>query len=417
MTTLIEPRVLLAAKEFLLPGENTPGYAVVDSQFGVENWGSTPVPRAVRRSLRPINTLQLRGGQPDALIAPPTPEAYRGHATDGESSLPVAVVEAKGVTASGQGHDRNATRVAITQAHSHLGETNVGYAAVPRVLIRDEDRSLARELNIGLLSVEEGTVELIESPRLVGTDETPAVRTIRFHGAVGGAPVENFTKNHPKNALGYAIAVAHENHTDSVFKRYVIRSVGDACRDATALGLVTSGVNGTVLTPTGRETVRTIAYHHGSLDSALEAIDAQTRSRTRLIDALPVMGTVARQAILGYPPTHVLIDTLRALADEGTDQPSLSTVARAIARERPDFALDLFVSPVAHSRERILTGNDDQPLDLEAFESGAVYSTHTTFQYKAILYHCGLLTERGHDKKSTLDPTTDVWALETPLNR
>ena len=239
--------------------------------------------------------------------------------------------------------------------------------------------------------------------------------TVRFHGSLGGIPVENFTKNHPKNALGYALAVQHDGETESIFEQRVIKSVRDARRDATALGLVSQGGAAEMLTPTGREVVRTIAYHYGGVDSALTEIETLTGSSTRFIDVLPVMGTLARQSLLAYSPTQVLVDTLRGLAQDGELAPSLATVAKAVASKRPGFALDLFVSPETESRERVLTGDETAPLDIDEFDHGTVYSTHTTFQYKAMLYHCGLLTERGNDTNSELDPTEAVWALETPL--
>jgi hypothetical protein len=51
---------------------------------------------------------------------------------------------------------------------------------------------------------------------------------------------------------------------------------------------------------------------------------------------------------------------------------------------------------------------------MRGFENGMVYWTHTTFQYKAMLYHAGILTTRGNDTKSELDLTSAVWALEDP---
>jgi hypothetical protein len=416
MAALVEPRVLLAAKEYLLPDGAMPGYAVVDAQFQVDSWGKTSIPGEVREGLRPINTLRMAAGYPDALVAPPRPDAYREATDRSEHSLPVAVVEAKGLHSDPDGSvDRNATRIGITQAHAHLGETNVGYAAVPSTLVRPEDRALARELNVGLLAVDGDRVELLERPRLVGTDATPTIETVRFHGSLGGSPVENFTKNHPKNALGYALAIQHGDDPGAVFERYVIRSVEDARRDAIALGLVSGEPQGDTLTPTGCEVVRTIAYHYDGTTPALKAIDSQTGSSARFIDELPVMGTLARQTLLTYPPTQVLIDVLRELAADGVLTPTLAELAKAVARKRPDFALDLFVSTEADARDRVLSEDQDGTLELDAFDVGTVYSTHTTFQYKAMLFHCGLLTERGHDKKSELDPTRAIWALETPL--
>ncbi|WP_435320278.1 hypothetical protein [Haloarchaeobius sp. TZWSO28] len=45
---------------------------------------------------------------------------------------------------------------------------------------------------------------------------------------------------------------------------------------------------------------------------------------------------------------------------------------------------------------------------------GSVYQSGTTFQLKAMLYHAGIVTERGTEPGS-LDPETDVWALVNPI--
>jgi hypothetical protein len=42
-----------------------------------------------------------------------------------------------------------------------------------------------------------------------------------------------------------------------------------------------------------------------------------------------------------------------------------------------------------------------------------VYHAPTVFQLKAMLYHVGLLTERGSEP-NRLDPTADIWQLRHP---
>lgn len=353
---LLEPIVLAQAKEHLTPNVET-GYAVVDAQFRQSKWGSEIITEDLRRRLRPINSLPMGNGHPDALIAPPRSDAYREPAGDDVDSIPLAVVEAKGETVNS---DRNAGRVAITQAHGHLEEANLGYAALPQSIVTEREHALARELNIGLLLVDESGVELVERPRMVGSETSETTDTIRFHAKLGGVAVESLKKNHPKNAIGYALTVQLSNDPDETFKEYVIQSVADSRLDATALGLVGEGFNRRQLTALGREAVRTVAYHHDGIVAALEAIREQRGTSARFIDELPVMGTVARQVLLTYPPTQVLINTLSDLAKEGYSEPSLARVAKTIAREKPDFALDLFVSPI--DRDDILDGaeNHDQ---------------------------------------------------------
>jgi DNA-binding LacI/PurR family transcriptional regulator len=148
------------------------------------------------------------------------------------------------------------------------------------------------------------------------------------------------------------------------------------------------------------------------VNSALAAINDQSGRAARFIDVLPIMGVLTRQAITEYQPTTILLDTLDALADQGDTCPSLATVAKTIAQRRPTFALQFFVAPEDRDDVR---ENDSGELNLEKFADGMIYSTHTTFQYKAMLYHTGILTTRGNDTKAELDPTSAVWALEDPL--
>lgn len=408
-TPLIEPTVLAAAKEFLTRDVEQ-GYAVVDAQFGRQTWGCERIPKTIRRQLEPINSLSMGNGYPDALIAPPRSDTYHVSGDGETDQIPLAVVEAKGETDS---TNRKGGQVAITQAHSHLDETNVAYAALPRSNITNRERSLARELNIGLIAVRKDGVNLLERPRLVGGKSSSTTDTIRFHARLGSSAIESLKKNHPKNAIGYSLAVAADQDTNQLFQQYVIKSVNDARLDATALGLVKSHLGQSRLTDPGREAVRTIQYDHDGIIPALEAIQGQTGSSARFINELPVMGTVARQTLLTYPPTQVLVNTLEELAELGCREPSLAQVAKAVAKERPDFALDLFANTSAQDEMfEKESENDERRIDLSAFDDGEIYSTHTTFQYKAVLYHVGLITERGVDKKSEIEPTEEIWALE-----
>jgi hypothetical protein len=56
----------------------------------------------------------------------------------------------------------------------------------------------------------------------------------------------------------------------------------------------------------------------------------------------------------------------------------------------------------------VLTQDGD--LREDELEDGSVYHSPTVFQLKAILYHAGILTNRGTEP-SNLDPNEDVWAL------
>jgi hypothetical protein len=224
--------------------------------------------------------------------------------------------------------------------------------------------------------------------------------------------IVSFKKNHPKNALGYVLAVRADGETDEIFEQYVIKSASDARLDATGLGLLRESPEANRLTKTGREAVRTLSYQYSSITAALERIDAQSGRSARFIDALPVMGMIVRQALLDYGPTKHLLSALDTLAERGHPEPSLAQVATTIAQQRPSFALEFFVAP--DSRKDVRNDSTGE-LNLEKFDDGVIYATHTTFQYKAMLYHAGILTTRGNDKKSDLDPNSVTWALENPI--
>lgn len=224
--------------------------------------------------------------------------------------------------------------------------------------------------------------------------------------------IVSFKKNHPKNALGYVLAVRADGETDEIFEQYVIKSTSDARLDAAGLGFLRERPGTNQLTKTGREAVRTLSYQYGSITAALERIDAQSGRSARFIHVLPVMGMIVRQALLDYKPTEHLLSALDTLAERGHPKPSLAQVAKTIAQQRPSFALEFFVS--SDNREDVRNGSTGE-LNLEGFDDGLTYSTHTTFQYKAMLYHAGILTTRGNDKKSDLDPNSVTWALENPL--
>lgn len=418
MADLIEPVVLACAKVYLTTtaGEQQ-GYARVDSQFGGETWGNTCIPPTVSKELAPVTFLSLAAGRPDALVASPNSDTFESSVETGITSPLLAVIEAKGNTDNGAGA---AVQRAITQAHAHLDEVNLAFAAVPDAVVEPIHHRLARELNVGLLGVtEERTVTLRERPRAVGASTTPETELVRFHARIGDDVPSKLKKNHPKNALGYALAMHAKRDTDAVCAEYVIGSVGDAQSDAEALGLVIGGGSTPSLTPRGREVVRTLSFHYGSVDSALETVNQYYGKSTRLIDAEPVMGALARDAILQYPPTQVLLETLEELSAQGNTRPRVDEVAVQLAEHHPEFAIDLFLSRKVETRSRALPS--EEGIDYSIFQTTENYHTHTLFQYKAVLFHTGLVTTRGLDSTDKLDFDTTTgderqyWVLETSL--
>jgi hypothetical protein len=74
-------------------------------------------------------------------------------------------VEAKGYTEGGTVD----TERGIVQAYDRLAEANAAYLAARTAAVSETDRTLARELNVGVLGVTgDGHVEALEVPRVVG---------------------------------------------------------------------------------------------------------------------------------------------------------------------------------------------------------------------------------------------------------
>ncbi|WP_141212980.1 hypothetical protein [Halorubrum sp. Ea1] len=408
---MIEPLVLAAAKDYLVTDSIEHGYAIVDAQFLVNQWGETNVADETIERLSPINALNLSSGRPDALVAAPNPSAFETSTEQVLAPL-LSVIEAKG-------HSAGSVNVAeaITQAHAHLDEVNLGFAAVPKRSIKSIHRRLAGELDVGVLLVDEtGDVEVAEKPRAVGASTTPSTETVRFHARIGGDVPSKLKKNHPKNALGYILAVTADGNTETLCEEYVIETVSHARLDAEALGLVATGSGNPRLTPKGTESVRTLSYCYDGVVAALNKIREYRRSRERLIDVEPAMAIVARDAILQYPPTQELLHVLDDITEEGSGRFRVDQVAKRLAKRRPEFAIDLFLSTDPKIRRTALR---DQEIRLEVFDQEEHYHTNTLYQYKAVLFHTGLLTSRGLDTLAKLDfseeKESQMWIPEVSL--
>jgi hypothetical protein len=116
--------------------------------------------------------------------------------------------------------------------------------------------------------------------------------------------------------------------------------------------------------------------------------------------------------VFSYPATTLLVEELQRLHERGDAQPTLRQLVVALHQRHPSFAVELFVRNDEAARERVFATEDS--LDETVLAGGDVYHSTATFQLKAMLYHAGILTERGAEPHR-VDPTTDVWALRQPL--
>jgi hypothetical protein len=407
-SALPEPQVLAHTKRRLFPDDGEDGYAVADTQFATDRWlDDQPVPDEVREALAPFNHVQVGSGYPD-LVGVRALE-HDLLSVDRFGDPPLVAVEAKGYAGGTVDVERG-----IVQAHDRLGEANVAFVAAPAEAVTATNRTLARDLNVGVLAVDAaGAVEPLEPARVVGNRTTTEVGAIRFQASAQGVTDRSFGLNHPKNYLGYAVALHADGDTAALVDEHVVGAVADARRGATFLGLVEERPTAPRLTGLGREVVRFAVRHEGSMEAALARFEGWQGSGRRFCDLDPAWGQLARRVVYDYPATELLVEELGTMAADGERDPSLVDLVTTLHRHHPSFTVELFVRGTDDARERVLT--TDGELREAALRDGAVYHSPTVFQLKAMLYHAGLLAERGAEP-SNLDPTADSWRLRDPID-
>lgn len=405
-TRLLEPAVLAAAKDALYPDleERAGTYAVTETQFTRSHWSDREIPGEIVDRLSPFNTIQLHSGEPD-LLAVGRPAT--GVLAELPDARPVAAVEAKGESAAAT----NPVPAAIERAHAHLPEVNLGFAAAPADLIGDQSRALARELNVGLLAVDSPeSATVLEPARAVGAGEfSPGVEAVRFRARTHRYAAGSFPLNHPKNYLGYPIAMVADGPTAGRYEASVIGDAELGRHGAILLGLLADRAGGDALTHRGAEVVRFARRREGSLDAALERFADWHGRSTRFTELAPDWARLARAVSMEYEPTRLLVRAMERRHAAGEPAPTIDRVAATACAI--DRALGIEVCFAESRRDDVLTV--DGTLDETALSDPGVYKSGLHFQFKAQLYHVGLVTERGTDEKGAV--LEDRWALEDPV--
>ncbi|WP_435358907.1 hypothetical protein [Haloarchaeobius sp. DFWS5] len=400
-----EPTVLAHTKRALFPPDRESSYAVVDTQFSMETWRvDEEIPTAVAAELSPFNHVQVGTGYPD-LVGVGRLDDSLVTGIDSGSDAPLVAVEAKGYRADGV---VDAER-GIVQAHDRLTDANVAYLAAPAAAITTGTQMLARDLNVGVLGVnDDGTVTPLEVPHVVGVQASSATTALRFQATAQGVADQSFGLNHPKNYLAYPLACHLPRPTDELVAEHVVGATDGARAGAAFLGLVDDGPSGVEVTELGEEVVRFAMREYGDVHDALRAFEDWKRSRKRFIEVAPKWGQLARRVVYEYPATKLLVREIQQLHRGDNREPTLRELVCHLHETDPSFAVELFVSTRDEARSRVLDA--DGELDREALTDGAVYQSGTTFQLKAMLYHTGIVTTRGAEP-CNVDPTADVWAL------
>jgi hypothetical protein len=405
--SLAEPVVLAAAKDTLYPNLNTSSdhYAVTETQFTIPTWGGLKITDDLHRRLAPYNTIRLTSGEPDLLaVGMPALEVLNADA----ATTPVSVIEAKGHNSNPSAAD---VRSGINQAHGHLSEVNLGYVAAPIQSITDQSRALARNLNIGVIGVEDShKATLVEPARVTGAgDFSTTIDAIRFQATTHRITEGSFPVNHPKNYLGYALALAADGGTRDIYSEHIINSVSGGRRGAILLGLIDGRPNGEELTNLGAEVVRFARDQHGSVATALDEFASWKRRSTRFIDLAPRWAQLARSVAIQYDPTQLIVEALERHHQRDIETAVISDVAQEACCINQPLAVEVFFTRTR--REDVLTTEGD--IDESMLTDPTVYKSGIHFQFKYHLYHIGLLTEGGTDDKNEV--LSDDWALEQPI--
>nr|WP_198662027.1 hypothetical protein [Halorussus litoreus] len=265
-----------------------------------------------------------------------------------------------------------------------------------------------------MLGVEtDGSVEPLETPRIVGSPTTTETSAIRFQASAQGVANKSFGLNHPKNYLGYPLAHYADGATDDLMMdNDVVREIDSARRGAAFLNLIDDRPEGVRLTPLGREVVRFALHRYGSVEDALAVFSEWHGSSQRFYDLAPAWGQLTRRVVFAYPATQLLVEELQEMHEHGIREPTLVNLVEWLHERHPSFAIELFVRGTDDARERVLSR--DGELQLAELTDGNVYHSPTVFQLKAMLYHAGIVAERGAEP-SNLDPRSDRWTLREPL--
>lgn len=408
---LTEPKVLAHTKQGLFTKDNErEQYAVVDTQFAKDEWLSgIEIDQTTREILSPFNHVRVGTGYPDLVGALHLDDEFAFGSYSHDDEPPLVVIEAKGY----RGDKQIDLKTGVIQAYDRLSESNVAYLAAPSNAITPSIRSLARELNVGVLGVTaDGNLTPLETPRLIGAQSSTAGSAIRFQATAQGVADQSFSLNHPKNYLAYPLAINHSESTRALIEEYVVKAPKAARDGAAFLGLVDKTPNEDQLTALGKEVVRFALSKYENVRIALQEFETWKRSRKRFIDIAPAWGQLTRWIVFSYPATTLLVEELQRLHEGGHGSSTLRQLVIHLYQQHPSFTIELFIRDDENARERVFATEDS--LDRAVLTDGSVYQSSTTFQLKAILFHAGILTERGAEPHR-IDPADDIWQLEYPL--
>lgn len=213
--------------------------------------------------------------------------------------------------------------------------------------------------------------------------------------------VANFSFTHPKNYFGVPLAVASADPTDVAIEAALVGLPDNARRGARELNLITDAGE---LTTLGETIVNTVKAET-TITNELETFRELKGSTARFIDSAPrYWNPITRHVLKNHPLTDNVVTLL-----EKTGPVTLPELAEIAVRNEHAIGEMLLRNP-----DRLFAESEPGQDPPEFLSSPDAYTGTAVYQFKNILYHCGILTERGRDT-SALIPDQDIWALDPAL--
>ncbi len=212
--------------------------------------------------------------------------------------------------------------------------------------------------------------------------------------------VSQFSLNHPKNYFGVPLAVAAPGDTGLLITDKLVRMGGRARAGAEALGLIDPDGN---LTDLG-ETVVALIEEESTVEAELDRFESMKGSSERFIETAPrYWQPIAKHILQEYAVAGDVVTVL-----ETTGPVTLAELTAVAIRNEHPLQESLLRDPETFDSNSF---DEDDAAELKFPD---VYAGQAIYQFKNLLYHCGILTERGADTSAVV-PTQDVWALEPSL--
>jgi hypothetical protein len=210
----------------------------------------------------------------------------------------------------------------------------------------------------------------------------------------------SYRLTHPKNYVGVPLAVAAPTPAEVLVDDHLVAMAGAAKVGARALGYLTPTDQ---LTPAGERIVTAASDHYGSPAAALTTLENDKIRYGQFAEQAPVLASAGREPLGTHPGVQIIVDVLDAdgplslpeLAVRCFEQAPTRTAGFLLVDE--DETLDVIAGATLEDPPAVLNTPD-------------AYPSETTYQFKSVLAHFGILTTPGADS-ATLDPTTDTWAL------